>query len=411
VAAAARANDAVASECGHDRLGRGRGHGRGHGHGRHRDNDGAKCDPGRGEGGVEGEDADSLESPELPEVPEVSESKDCRADDAVGPKWARERRREDKYSECESKYGDISSPREASLEGCEGKYDDDWDRYPEGGVRHRAEGEDRDSDGNGNGDGDGGGDGGGGGGGGDSVGERGGGEDEWVLPGRPAELDGQSHAGARPIYVRAWESRAASAANAAAEAAEAAERAAAEAAKAATANSEKTADSCAGGGQIAAGALLRFPCSHLHVFHAACATPWLRKAGMCPTCRVNIHPFLPNPKPSKAASKHESRSGRDGGRGGGRGSGSGRGGTNGRRGRGAGRGAAKRSADGRGGPGGSSDEEDEVRSPDERYVDRLIPASPTRRSGSGEGRSGATHSPSFSPMRPKSRSRRGQGRR
>ena len=46
------------------------------------------------------------------------------------------------------------------------------------------------------------------------------GEDEWVLPGRPADLEGRSNAGVRPIYVRAWESRATTAANAAAEAAE-----------------------------------------------------------------------------------------------------------------------------------------------------------------------------------------------
>ena len=155
---------------------------------------------------------------------------------------------------------------------------------------------------------------------GDGDGEEG--EDEWVLPGRPAELEGRSNAGVRPIYVRAWESRATTAANAAAEAAEKAEKAAAEAAEAAAANTEPATDSLAGGGQVAAEPLLRFPCSHLHVFHAACATPWLRKAGMCPTCRVNIHPFVPSAQPSKAKAtstgtgKNEGRSGRGSGRGG-----------------------------------------------------------------------------------------------
>jgi len=52
--------------------------------------------------------------------------------------------------------------------------------------------------------------------------------------------------------------------------------------------------------------VLRFPCSTHHVFHAACATPWLRKAGLCPTCRVGVKPFLSTSRrpPSRTVPSH-----------------------------------------------------------------------------------------------------------
>lgn len=37
---------------------------------------------------------------------------------------------------------------------------------------------------------------------------------------------------------------------------------------------------------------LRLPCSPQHVFHAACVQPWLRKASLCPVCRLDIRPLI-----------------------------------------------------------------------------------------------------------------------
>ena len=199
------------------------------------------------------------------------------------------------------------------------------------------------------------------------------------MPGRPAELEGRSNVGARPIYARAWETRAATAAAAAAEAAAEAATAAASAGPAVDRHSTA---------QAVVEPLLRFPCSHLHVFHAACATPWLRKAGMCPSCRVSVHPSLP--KPSSTNWTNSTKSAKATGRGNSEGS-------------------SRRPSSGGG----------DVRAPDERYTDQLLPGSPPRarrgrggQSTRGEGQPGAPHSPSFSPMRPSPKSKpRGDSRR